>query len=142
MKNTMKKFLSMAVLALAGAMMSGCGNEDDFANDSKQQPANVNNVVTLTTTVGLGGGVTNRAMGEGATNRALAEGGVKTFGETAGSDAPGIDRAIIRYATPDFWRADTKDNPDCQKQIKIEKMAAGFPPLFGIVAFFYTMIHS
>ena len=79
MKNTMKKYLSMAVLALAGAMMSGCGNEDDFANDSKQQPASSGNVVTLTTTVGLGGGATNRAMGEGATNRALAAGGVKTF---------------------------------------------------------------
>lgn len=79
MKNTMKKFLSMAVLALAGAMMSGCGNEDDFANDSKQQPASSGNVVTLTTTVGLGGGATNRAMGEGATNRALTAGGVKTF---------------------------------------------------------------
>lgn len=79
MKNTMKKFLSMAVLALAGAMMSGCGNEDDFANDSKQQPASSGNVVTLTTTVGLGGGATNRAMGEGGTNRALAAGGVKTF---------------------------------------------------------------
>ena len=74
MKMTMKKYLSMAVLALAGAMMSGCSNDDNY-----QQPANVNNVVTLTTTVGLGEGATNRAMGEGATNRALAAGGVKTF---------------------------------------------------------------
>ena len=74
--------------------------------------------------------------------RDLLDAGVKIFGETAGSDAVGIDRAIIRYATPDFWRADTKDNPDCQKQIKIEKMAAAFPPLFGIVAYFYTLIHA
>ena len=75
MKMTMKKYLSMAVLALAGAMMSGCSNDDNY-----QQPANVNNVVTLTTTVGLGEGATNRAMG-GGTTRALAADGVKTFAE-------------------------------------------------------------
>ena len=65
-----KKFLSMAALALVGAMMTGCSNDDDIL-----QPENKNNVVTLTTTVSLDGG---------ATTRALTAGGVKTFavGET------------------------------------------------------------
>ena len=65
-----KKFLSMAALALVGAMMTGCSNDDNY-----QQPENKNNVVTLTTTVSLDGG---------ATTRALTAGGVKTFavGET------------------------------------------------------------
>ena len=65
-----KKFLSMAALALVGAMMTGCSNDDDIL-----QPENKTNVVTLTTTVSLDGG---------ATTRALTAGGVKTFavGET------------------------------------------------------------
>ena len=65
-----KKFLSMAALALVGAMMTGCSNDDDIL-----QPENKNNVVTLTTTVSLDGG---------ATTRALTAGGEKTFaaGET------------------------------------------------------------
>ena len=65
-----KKFLSMAALALVGAMMTGCSNDDDIL-----QPENKNNLVTLTTTVSLDGG---------ATTRALTAGGVKTFaaGET------------------------------------------------------------
>ena len=65
---TMKNFLSMAALALMGAMMTGCSNDDNF--DNPQQPENKSNVVTLTTTVGLDGG---------ATTRALTETGVKTF---------------------------------------------------------------
>jgi len=65
---TMKKYLSMAALALMGAMMTGCSNDDNF--DNPQQPENKNNVVTLTTTVGLDGG---------ATTRALTSEGVKTF---------------------------------------------------------------
>ena len=64
----MKKYLSMAALALMGAMMTGCSNDDNF--DNPQQPENKNNVVTLTTTVGLDGG---------ATTRALTSEGVKTF---------------------------------------------------------------
>ena len=64
----MNKFLSMAALALMGAMMTGCSSDDNF--DNPQQPENKSNLVTLTTTVGLDGG---------ATTRALTETGVKTF---------------------------------------------------------------
>ena len=69
---TMKKYLSMAALALVGAVMTGCSNEDDFT----VEPENKSNVVTLTTTVGF-----DDAAG---TTRALSSTGVKTFaaGET------------------------------------------------------------
>lgn len=65
-----KKFLSMAALALVGAMMIGCSNDDNY-----QQPENQSKSVTLTTTIGLD---------DGGTTRALTETGVKTFadGET------------------------------------------------------------
>lgn len=65
MKKTMR-FLSLAALALVGAIMTGCSNEDDVT----VEPENKSNVVTLTTTVGIGGG---------AETRALTAGGVKTF---------------------------------------------------------------
>ena len=73
MKKTMR-FLSMAALALVGAVMTGCTNDDNII-DEPQQPASKSNVVTLTTTVSLDGG---------AQTRALTAGGVKTFaaGET------------------------------------------------------------
>ena len=61
----------MAALALVGAMMTGCSSDDNFAVE--QQPENKNNVVTLTTTVGLDGGA--------GTTRALTSTGVKTFAE-------------------------------------------------------------
>ena len=66
----MKQYLSMAALALVGALMTGCSSEDDLAGN--QQPENKNNLVTLTTTVSLDGG---------ATTRALTTEGVKTFAE-------------------------------------------------------------
>ena len=67
---TMKQYLSMAALALVGALMTGCSSEDDLAGN--QQPENKNNLVTLTTTISLDGG---------ATTRALTTEGVKTFAE-------------------------------------------------------------
>ena len=67
-----KKFLSMAALALVGAMMTGCSNDDDSIIDNLQQPESKSKLVTLTTTVGLDGG---------ATTRALTSTGTKTFAE-------------------------------------------------------------
>ena len=67
MKKTFR-FLSMAALALVGAVMTGCSNEDNI--DNPQQPENKGNLVTLTTTVGFDAS---------AGTRALTETGVKTF---------------------------------------------------------------
>lgn len=63
LKKTLK-FLTMTALALTGAVMTGCSNDDEI-----QQPKD--NVVTLKTTVSISGGE--------ATTRALTTDGVKTF---------------------------------------------------------------
>ena len=63
------RFLSMAALLVVGAIMTGCSNEDNI--DNPQQPANIDNVVTLTATVSLDGGAATRAI-DGTT-------GAKTF---------------------------------------------------------------
>lgn len=46
------KFLSIAALALVGAMMTGCSSDDDIL-DNPQQPVNSNNIVTVKTTISL-----------------------------------------------------------------------------------------
>lgn len=65
---TMKKYLSIAALALVGAVMIGCSSDDSIIED--QQFVNTNKTVTLTTTI---------SMDAGAATRALTSGGVKTF---------------------------------------------------------------
>ena len=70
MEKTMK-FLSMAALALMGAVMTGCSSDSDELFSEPQQPENKDKVEILTTTVSFGDGV--------AATRALTEGGVKTF---------------------------------------------------------------
>jgi len=75
---TTKYFLSMAALALVGAMTVSCSSDDNITDQPQQQEVTKNNVVTLTTTVSLDGSATTRALSiEG--NK-----GVKTFaaGET------------------------------------------------------------
>ena len=65
------KFLSMAALALVGAVMTSCSSSDDLTENAQQpQPASGKNLVTLTTTVGFNGGT-----------RALGSTGTKTFAE-------------------------------------------------------------
>jgi len=87
MKKSMKNMLSMAAAVLTATIMTACAGSDELA-DTPQQPENQNRVITLTTTVGLGGGAADagdEASGASAgTTRALTSGGVKTFavGET------------------------------------------------------------
>ena len=64
------KYLSMAALALVGAIVTGCSSADDSIIDAPQQPENKNNVEILTTTIN---------MDDNAQTRALTSGGVKTF---------------------------------------------------------------
>ncbi|MBR3110739.1 MAG: hypothetical protein IKH35_06100 [Prevotella sp.] len=49
------RFLSLAALALVGAVMTGCSSENNIIDEPQQptnnQPANKDNIVTLTTTV-------------------------------------------------------------------------------------------
>ncbi len=66
------KYLGIAALALAGALMSGCATDNDITESAPQtaaeQTAKEHNIVVLTTTV-------NR----GAQTKALTPEGVKTF---------------------------------------------------------------
>ena len=70
------RLLSMAALAVMGAVMTGCSSDDNIIEQPQQPEVIKNNVVTLTTTVGF-----DDAAG---TTRALSSTGVKTFaaGET------------------------------------------------------------
>ena len=69
---TMKTILSIAALALTGALMSSCGTDDDIIENAPQivgeQTDKKDNIVVVTTTV-------NR----GAQTKALTPEGVKTF---------------------------------------------------------------
>lgn len=68
MKKTFR-FLSMAALLVVGGIMTGCSSDDNI--DNPQQPANKDNVVTLTATVGFEANAGTRAI-DGNT-------GTKTF---------------------------------------------------------------
>lgn len=74
MKKTMK-FLSIVALALVGAVMTSCSSEDNAVEQAPQQPTSKDNIVTLTTTVSLGGD----EAGARSTTRAVDAEGHKTF---------------------------------------------------------------
>ena len=75
MEKTTMKYLSMAALALVGAAVTGCSSDDNIIADG--QPAKQDNIVTVTTTVGLddGDGGTTRALAVDYTNKKVT----KTF---------------------------------------------------------------
>lgn len=80
MKKTFR-FLSMAAVLVVGAIMTGCSSDDNI--DNPQQPANNDNVVTLTATVSLDGGAGTRAI-DGTTGAKTFESGkqIAVFYET------------------------------------------------------------
>ena len=64
------KFLSIAALALVGAMMTGCSSDDDIVNNP-QQPVNSNNIVTVKTTISIDNSGDDSGDNDGNTTRAL-----------------------------------------------------------------------
>lgn len=109
-----KKFLSMAALALVGAMMTGCSNDDDIL-----QPENKTNVVTLTATVGFDDAA--------STTRAVTGTGVKTFGagdqmaviykNTSGGTKKAVGTLTSGAGTKSGTFTFTLDNPDKTKEV-------------------------
>ena len=71
----------------------------------------------------------------------LLAAGVIDFREFSNEDLTAIDPNVIRWATPDYWSIGNENDETCQKQMKMEQLAAKFPPLFGLIAYFYTMTH-
>ena len=76
MKKTMK-YLSMIALALVGAVMTGCSSSDDDLASEPQQPVKQDNIVTVTTTVGLSDNDATRALNIDYDTKTLT----KTFAE-------------------------------------------------------------
>ena len=65
------KFLSIAALALVGAVMTGCSSDDDIFNN-QQQPVNSNNIVTVNTSISLDNIGDDSGDNDGNTTRALS----------------------------------------------------------------------
>ena len=105
MKKTMR-FLSMAALALVGALMTGCSSDDN----EPQQPANTGNVETLTMTVSL----------DGEGTRALDNSGEKTFaaGEKMALVYTNTNGQTVKAVSDELTVGDivTTDNPDTDKK--------------------------
>lgn len=84
-----RHLLTMAALAVMGAIMAGCASEDNIIADP-QQPAGPTGPLTLTTTV---------TLGDGANTRALTADGEKTF--KVG------DKIAVKYIRNDYGYSKT-----------------------------------
>lgn len=95
MKKTFE-FLNMAALLVVGAIMTGCSSDDNF--DRPLQPANNDNVVTLTATVSLDGAAGTRAI-NGTTGAKTFESGkqIAVFYEDASGN---LEKAVSTDFTP------------------------------------------
>ena len=102
------RFLSMAALALVGAVMTGCSSDDNLI-DQPQQAESKGNVVTMKTTVSLDGRVSTRA---------LTSEGVKTF-------AAGDKIAVVYTNTSDETKV-AESNPLAAGDITGEGKSATF----------------
>ena len=94
MKKTMK-YLSMAALALVGAVMTSCSSGDDLTDNTQQpQPASGDNVVTLTTTVSIAGGETRALAGDGTKTFAADETMAIVYKNTSGNTVKVVSEAL------------------------------------------------
>ena len=114
MKKTFR-FLSMATLLVVGAIMTGCSNEDNI--DNPQQPANNDNVVTLTATVSLDGGAQTRAITPST--------GVKTFesGNQIAVIYKNTSNETVKAVSTDF--TPTGDNTKATFTVTLTNPASG-----------------
>ena len=112
---TMIKYLSMAALMVVGAIMTGCSSDDNI--DNPQQPANKDNVVTLTATVSLDGGAGTRAI-DGTT-------GAKTFesGKQIAVFYEGADGKLKKAVSTDF--TPTGDNTKATFTVTLSNPKSG-----------------
>ena len=81
--NKTMKYLSMAALALVGAVVTSCSSDDELL-----QPTNPGKVITLSTTVNLDNGSGTRALNPTT--------GVKTFAEG--------EKMALRYMSTSGWK--------------------------------------
>ena len=143
---TMKNFLSMAALALVGAVMTGCSSDDSII-DNPQQPENKSKVEVLSTTVGFDGGASTRALADGGTS-----GLIKTF-------AAGEEMALIYTNTSGQKQKATStlpagsygntatftftlEDPDKTKQVQYVYPANMVYMVDGTAVFDYTKLNS
>ncbi|MBR4727817.1 MAG: DUF4838 domain-containing protein [Clostridia bacterium] len=72
----------------------------------------------------------------------LLASGATVFAEFFSEDLREIAPEVIRYASPDDWHVGRENDAGVQRQMRIERLAERFPPLFGLIAYFYTLTHS